>query len=139
MHPAAAFLRKIGADTVKVKCLFSGSIEAYRSRTDIVGAAEIVGCHAIAMASEATEDVRLVAPQAADELLSITNVDAAFVIYKIGHVINISARSLGAVNVQVIMEVLGGGGHQTMAATQIPDISMQEAKERLLKAISDLQ
>lgn len=136
---AAAFLRKIGADTVKVKCLFSGSIEAYRSRTDIVGAAEIVGCHAIAMASEATEDVRLVAPQAADELLSITNVDAAFVIYKIGHVINISARSLGAVNVQVIMEVLGGGGHQTMAATQIPDISMQEAKERLLKAISDLQ
>ena len=91
------------------------------------------------MASEATEDVRLVAPQAADELLSITNVDAAFVIYKIGHVINISARSLGAVNVQVIMEVLGGGGHQTMAATQIPDISMQEAKERLLKAISDLQ
>lgn len=136
---AAAFLRKIGADTVKVKCLFSGSIEAYRSRTEIVGAAEIVGCHAIAMAPDDTSDVRLVAPQAADELLSITNVDAAFVIYEINHIINISARSLGAVNVQIIMEALGGGGHQTMAATQIPDITMQEAKDRLLKAISDLQ
>ncbi len=136
---AAAFLRKIGADTVKVKSLFSGSIEAYRSRTDIVGSAEIVGCHAIAVASETTSDVRLVAPQAADELLSIQNVDAAFVIYEINQIINISARSLGAVNVQLIMEALGGGGHQTMAATQIPDISMEEAKQMLLQAISQMQ
>jgi len=136
---AAAFLRKIGADTVKVKCLFSGSIEAYRSRTDIVGSAEIVGCHAIAIAPDSTSDVRLVAPQAADELLSISKVDAAFVIYEINHIVNISARSLGAVNVQIIMEALGGGGHQTMAATQIPDISMQDAKAMLLQAISSLQ
>lgn len=136
---AAAFLRKIGADTVKVKCLFSGSIEAYRSRTDIVGSADIVGCHAIAIAPEATSEVRLVAPQAADELLSIQNVDAAFVIYEINRVVNISARSLGAVNVQVIMEALGGGGHQTMAATQIPDITVQDAKIRLLQVISDLR
>ncbi len=136
---AAAFLRKIGADTVKVKSLFSGSIEAYRSRTDIVGSAEIIGCHAIAIASETTSDVRLVAPQAADELLSIQNVDAAFVIYEINQIVNISARSLGAVNVQLIMEALGGGGHQTMAATQIPDISMEEAKQMLLQAISQMQ
>ncbi len=136
---AAGFLRKIGADTVKVKCLFSGSIEAYRSRTDIVGSAEIVGCHAIAIAPEESPDVRLVAPQAADELLSIQHVDAAFVIYEIGHVVHISARSLGAVNVQVIMEQLGGGGHQTMAATQIPDITVQDAKVRLLEVISDMK
>lgn len=136
---AAAFLRKIGADTVKVKCLFSGSIEAYRSRTDIVGSAEIVGCHAIAIAPPDTEELRLVAPQAADELLSIQNVDAAFVIYEINRSVSISARSLGAVNVQVIMEALGGGGHQTMAATQIPDISVQDAKIRLLQAISEHQ
>lgn len=136
---AAAFLRKIGADTVKVKCLFSGSIEAYRSRTDIVGSAEIHGCHAIAVAPPDTEDVRLVAPQAADELLSIEHVDAAFVIYELNHVVSISARSLGAVNVQVIMEQLGGGGHQTMAATQIPDISVEEARIQLLQVIRELQ
>ncbi len=136
---AAAFLRKIGADTVKVKCLFSGSIESYRARTDIVGSAEIIGCHAIAIAPPDAEDVRLVAPQAADELLSIQNVDAAFVIYEINRTVSISARSLGAVNVQVIMEALGGGGHQTMAATQIPNITVQDAKIRLLQAISDQQ
>ncbi len=136
---AAAFLRKIGADTVKVKCLFSGSIEAYRSRTDIVGSAEIVGRFAVAIAPDDVSDVRLVAPQAADELLSIQNVDAAFVIYEISRVVNISARSLGAVNVQVIMEALGGGGHQTMAATQMQDISVQDAKIRLLQVISDMK
>lgn len=136
---AAAHLRKIGADTVKVKCLFSGSIEAYRSRTDIVGSAEIVDCYAIAIAPDDVPDVRLVAPQAADELLSIQNVNAAFVIYEINHVVYISARSLGAVNVQVIMENLGGGGHQTMAATQIPDITVQDAKIRLLQVISDMK
>lgn len=136
---AAAHLRKIGADTVKVKCLFSGSIEAYRSRTDIVGSAEIVDCYAIAIAPDDIHDVRLVAPQAADELLSIQNVDAAFVIYEINRVVYISARSLGAVNVQVIMENLGGGGHQTMAATQIPDITVQDAKIRLLQVISDMK
>ena len=136
---AAAHLRKIGADTVKVKCLFSGSIEAYRSRTDIVGSAEIVDCYAIAIAPDDVPDVRLVAPQAADELLSIQNVDAAFVIYEINRVVYISARSLGAVNVQVIMENLGGGGHQTMAATQIPDITVQDAKIRLLQVISDMK
>lgn len=136
---AAAFLRKIGADTVKVKCMFSGSIEAYRCRTDIVGSAEIIGCHAISIAPEDAKDVRLVAPQAADELLSIQKVNAAFVIYKINHVVSISARSLGAVNVQVIMEALGGGGHQTMAATQIPDITVQDAKERLLKVLSEIK
>ncbi|MBQ7004006.1 MAG: DHH family phosphoesterase [Oscillospiraceae bacterium] len=134
---AAAYLRKIGADTVKVKGLFSGSIEAYRSRTDIVGSAEIVGRHAIAIAPADVPEVRLVAPQAADELLSIQNVDAAFVIYEIGHSISISARSLGAVNVQVIMEALGGGGHQTMAATQIPDISPKEARDRLVGVLSE--
>lgn len=136
---AAAYLRKIGADTVRVKNLFSGSIEAYRSRTEIVGAAEISGCYAVAVAPSGLTDVRLVAPQAADELLSISNVEAAFVIYEIGGTVSISARSFGRVNVQVIMEALGGGGHQSMAATQIKDISPEEAKERLLTAIEDTQ
>ena len=134
---AAAYLRKIGADTVRVKNLFSGSIEAYRSRTEIVGAAEIIENYAIAVVPPDTPDVRLVAPQAADELLNITHVEAAYVIYESGGMISISARSYGKINVQVIMEALGGGGHQSMAATQITGISVEEARERLLKAISE--
>lgn len=133
---AAAYLKKIGADTVKVKCLFSGSIEAYKSRAEIVSSAEITGCHAIAIAPEGTPEVRLVAPQAADELLSISHVQAAFVIYEFNGSVSISARSLGEVNVQVIMEQLGGGGHQTMAATQIQDITPEEAKQQLLEVLN---
>lgn len=134
---AAAYLRKIGGDTIRVRGLFSGSIEAYRSRTEIVGSAEIYGHHAIAIAPADTPDIRLVAPQAADELLNISGVQAAFVLYEANHLINISARSYGSVNVQVIMEQLGGGGHQSMAATQIPDITPAEAKQRLLDVLSE--
>ena len=135
---AAAYLRKIGADTVKVKCLFSGSIEIYKNRSEIVSSAEITSCYAIAIAPEGTPEIRLVAPQAADELLNISDVNAAFVIYRMNHVVSISARSLGSVNVQVIMEQLGGGGHQTMAATQIPNISSEEAKKQLLKVLAEI-
>ena len=133
---AAAYLKKIGADTVKVKGLFSGSIETYKSRAEIVGSAEIIGCHAIAVAPEGTPEIRLVAPQAADELLSISHVDAAFVIYSVKDCVSVSARSLGAVNVQVIMEQLGGGGHQTMAATQIQNSTPEEVKNRLLTVLA---
>jgi len=132
---AAAYLKKLGADTVAVKLLFSSSFESYRRKTQVVASAELYNKCAIAMADFSCDDIRLVAPQAADELLNITDVDASFVIYQTGNTINISGRSLGAVNVQVIMEELGGGGHQTMAATQIEDISLQEAKERLMHAI----
>ena len=119
--------------------MFSGSIENYKIRSEIVSSAEIVGCHAIAIAPENIPEIRLVAPQAADELLSISNVDAAFVIYPVKDSVSISARSLGAVNVQVIMELLGGGGHQTMAATQIPNITPEQAKSKLLDVLAELQ
>ena len=62
---------------------------------------------------------------------------ASFVIYNLNGEINISARSMGSMNVQVVMEKLGGGGHQTMAATQIPDITVAEAKERLLQVLAE--
>lgn len=132
---AAAFLKKLGADTVAVKLLFSNSFEAYKNRSQIVSTAQIHNNCAIATADFECDDIRIVAPQAADELLSIKNVDASFVIYKTGDTVNISARSLGAVNVQVIMEILGGGGHQTMAASQLKDISVNEAFNRLIDAI----
>ena len=75
------------------------------------------------------------APQAADELLSIDGVDGSFVLYENEGVIYISARSMGAINVQMIMETLGGGGHHTMAATQIRGIEMEKARQMLLEAI----
>lgn len=81
--------------------------------------------------------MRVVAPQAADELLSIDEVDASFVLYETSGVINISARSMGLINVQLIMEKMGGGGHQTMAATQLRGVEMEKAKQLLFESIDD--
>lgn len=134
---AAAYLKKLGADTVAVKLLFSNSFEAYKRRTQIVASAKIHNKCAIAAADFKSDDIRIVAPQAADELLNITDVDASFVLYKTGGTVNISARSLGAVNVQVIMELLGGGGHQTMAAAQLEGITIQEGVKALIGAIDE--
>ena len=134
---AAAFLKKMGADTVAVKLLFSNSIDSYRRKTQIVASAKVHKRCAIATADFRSDDIRLVAPQAADELLNISDVDASFVLYKTGNTVNISARSLGAVNVQVIMEILGGGGHQTMAAAQLEDVSVEAAVKALFRAIDE--
>lgn len=132
---AAAYLKKMGADTVAVKLLFSNSIDSYRRRAQIVASAHIHGNCALACSEIVSDDIRLVAPQAADELLGISGVDASFVIYRTGNTVNISARSLGALNVQVIMEELGGGGHQTMAATQIEGCTVEEAQAALIEVL----
>lgn len=134
---AAAYLRKLGADTVTVKKLFSSTIESYKRRTQIVSSADIHNRCAIASTELKSDDIRLISPQAADDLLSISGVDASFVVYRTGDTVNISARSLGGMNVQVIMERLGGGGHQTMAAAQIKDISVSEAVDKLKNAIDE--
>ena len=134
---AAAYLKKIGADTVAVKLLFSNSIDAYKRKAQIVASARIHGECAIAVADFKSDDIRVVAPQAADELLGISGVGASFVIYKTGSTVNISGRSLGAINVQVIMEQLGGGGHQTMAAAQIENTNVQDAVKALTAVIDD--
>ena len=136
---AAAFLKKLGADTVSVKLLFSNSFDAYKRKTQIVGSAKLFKKCAIAVADFKSDDIRIVAPQAADELLSISDVDASFVIYKTGSTVNISARSLGALNVQVVMEELGGGGHQTMAAAQLENSNVTDAVKLLMNAIEARQ
>ncbi len=133
---AAAYLKKVGADTVKVKELFSGSLSSYQHRSKIVSTAEIYRGCAVSFA-KSYDDIGIVAPQAADELLAINGVASSVVMYKTPVGVSFSARSLGGMNVQVIMEALGGGGHQTMAGAQIPDITPQEAKEKLLAAIDD--
>lgn len=135
---AAAFLRSKGADTVEVKRLFSNSIDTYKVKYKLVSEAEIFNYCAIASADENISDIRIASAQAADELLGIENVKASFVMYKTGKTVNISARSLGDVNVQVIMEALGGGGHQTMAACQMENVSLAEAREKLVSILNDL-
>ena len=133
---AAAYLKKMGADTVKVKELFSGSLQSYQHRSKIVSTAEIYRGCAVSFA-KSYDDVAIVAPQAADELLAIKGVSSSVVMYKTPVGVSFCARSLGGMNVQVIMEALGGGGHQTMAGAQIPDITPGDAKEKLLAAIDD--
>ena len=134
---AAAFLRKLGADMVAVKGLFANSVACIQKRSQLIASAEIYRRCAIAMDNSGEDFVRLASAQAADELLGIVGVDASFVIFRTDVGISISARSLGAMNVQIIMEKLGGGGHQTMAATQFKDITVFEAKARLVSAIDE--
>lgn len=132
---AAAYLRRKNADTVQVKRLFSDSIEAYKAKYQIVSDAHVYDNIAVAATENEFPDIRISAAQAADELLSIQGVDASFVIFPAGSVINISARSLGEVNVQLIMEAMGGGGHLTMAGTQLENITVKKATEMLFSAI----
>lgn len=133
---AAAFLKSNGADTVEVKRLFSNSIQTYKNKCKLVSEAEIFNCFAIACAEDNAPDIRVASAQAADELLGIENVKASFVLYRTQNIINISARSLGDVNVQVIMEAMGGGGHLTMAACQIEGSTMEAVRERLVSVLN---
>lgn len=134
---AAAFLKRKGADTVEVKCLFSNSFDSYKVKYQIVADAEIYDNMAIAVAEEPDADLRVVSAQAADELLGIEGVEASFVLYAIPGGVSVSARSFGKVNVQVLMEKLGGGGHLTMAGAQVSGASVAEIRQKLLNIISE--
>ncbi len=132
---ASAFLRGKGADPVRVKKLFSDSIDVYRQRAMLVSKAVFMDSFAIALPDSCVSVSRVAASQAADELLNIEGVDASFVLYPTENNVNISARSLGRVNVQLVMEALGGGGHHTMAAAQMCNITLDEAKKRLVQIL----
>jgi c-di-AMP phosphodiesterase-like protein len=132
---AAAFLRDRKTDTVAVKKLFAGSIEENLNIGKIISSAKFYQNYCIAVAGFEAPDMRLICSKAADELLNIENVDASFVIFNNRSSVNISARSFGKVNVQLIMEQLGGGGHQSMAACQLGDVTTDEAVEKLKGAI----
>lgn len=134
---AAAFLRKLGADMVAVKRLFANSMACIQKRAQLVSSVEIYNKCAIAADDSAEDCIRVASAQAADEMLSIEGVDASFVIFRTAAGISISARSMGAMNVQIIMEKLGGGGHQTMAAAQFTGITVFEAKAKLISAIDE--
>lgn len=132
---AAAYLRSRGANTVDSKKLFSNDMEIFRHRNIVIDAAYTYKECAISLAPEGLQNVRLITSQACDEMLNIEGVKASFVLYRSGNGINISARSYGEINVQLIMENMGGGGHQTMSACQLNDTTVQEAEIMLQNAI----
>lgn len=134
----AAYLKKRGVDMTEIKHLFQNDFETYMARVNIVKNAEIVdGQIAISMTQEQIKDISVIAAQAADELLSITGILASFVLCEIDNVIMISGRSLGDINVQLILERLGGGGHLTFAGAQLAGITIEEAKQKLLEEIKE--
>ena len=140
---AAAYLKKIGADTIAVKKLFDTSIENKLKKSEIISSAQMYRARcAIAVVEESFPGIRVLCSQAADEMLYIRNVDASFTVYPIENGWSISARSLGKVNVQVIMENLGnkmddGGGHQSMAGAQLYEITLDEVIDKLHGVIDD--
>lgn len=132
----AAYLKSRNANTVTVKKLFSNDMDIFRMRNSVIDSAEKYReCCAVSVTDSISDNVRLVTSQAADEMLNIEGVKASFVIYKNGDGVNISARSFGEINVQLIMESLGGGGHQSMSACQIGNITLQDARKKLEKSI----
>jgi len=131
---AAAFLRRAGADTSDVQRMFQSDLTDMISRYDIIRHAQLYHKD-IAIAAIETELDRVVAAKAADELLTLKGVRASFVLYQKEDGVYISARSLGDVNVQVIVETLGGGGNSTTAGGQIPDGTVEVVKDQLLAAI----
>ncbi len=132
---AAAALRRYGAETERVRQLFDVTMVEYNAKAALVEAAQMYKNCAISVGGEVAPEARVAVAQAANDLLTIQNVDASFVAVQVGTGVNVSARSLGAVNVQVIMESLGGGGHQTMAAAQIKHITPEAARARIQTAI----
>ena len=137
---AAAFLRRNGADVVRVRKLFRDRLEDYKARAEAIQRAEIYK-HFFAISecpSQGLESPTVVGAQAANELLDIVGIKASFVLTQIRDTIYFSARSIDEINVQIMMEKLGGGGHRTIAGAQIKDISVPEARERMKAIIAEM-
>ena len=137
---AAAFLRRSGADVTRVRKLFRDDITSYRARAEAVRRAEIF-MHEYAISrcpSENLESPTVVGAQAANELLNIVGIKASFVLTEFQGKIYFSARAIDEVNVQIIMERLGGGGHQNIAGAQLSDVTMSEAINKLKEVLTKM-
>ena len=129
---AAAFLRRSGADTAEVQRLFQGDLKDMVTKYDIIRRAEMYRSNiAVSVVEEPGVD-RVAAAQAADDLLTLKGVQASFVIYAAEGAVLMSARSLGEINVQVILEALGGGGNSTTAGARIEDTDPESARQQLI-------
>ena len=135
---AAAYLRKCGVDIIKVKKWFQSDLHTYQVISEIVSKSEIVNDSiAISIYENDDENANIIAAKAADELLTIGGITASFVLGKTGDKIYISGRSIGGINVQLILEKLGGGGHITLAGAQLENMSTEDAKQELINRINE--
>ena len=135
---AAAYLRKCGVDIIKVKKLFQSDLNSYNEIANIVKNAEMYdNSIAIAMYDKEDKDANLICAKAADELLTISDITASFVLGYVGDKVCISGRSIGDVNVQLILEKLGGGGHITLAGAQVEGMTLEEVKQELINRINE--
>lgn len=137
---AAAFLRRCGADVTRVRMMFRNDVNDYRARAQAVSRAEIyMDNFAVAECpSEGVESPTVVCAQAANELLNINGINASFVFTEYNDKIYISARSIDDINVQLIMERIGGGGHMNVAGAQLENTSMEEAKELVKNTLKEM-
>lgn len=135
---AAAYLRRCGVNIIKVKKWFQSDLATFNKISGIVKKAEIVNdTIAIAIYDKKEKDSSVICAKAADELLTISDITASFVLGKIGNKICISGRSIGDINVQIILEKLGGGGHITLAGAQVEGMTMEETKQELINRINE--
>lgn len=137
---AAAFLRRNGADVTRVRKMFREEANDYRAKADAVRQASIFkDAYAISVCSaEGVSSPTVIGAQAANELLDITGIKASFVLTDYNQQIYISARSIDEVNVHIIMEKLGGGGHMNVAGAQLSDVTIEEAIERLKDTLTNM-
>lgn len=133
---AASYLKKAGADTIEVKKLFNSNLEDFITKAEIIQSTKVINNKiCLAYCNADINNINIVVAQAADELLSIKDVEASFVLGKTkSGTIFISARSLGSINVHVLMEKLGGGGHIDIAGAQLENVSLEEG----YKMVSDI-
>jgi len=137
---AASFLRRCGADTSFVKQMYQDDMQSFRNRSQVVQNALIMDQGiAISTCPLDMPNNNLIAAQAADSLLSIKGIQASFVLADTGDTIMISGRSLGTVNVQLILERIGGGGHLAVAGAQLKGVTMEEAVKTLMNSIETYQ
>ncbi len=135
---AAAYLRKCGVDIIKVKKWFQSDLETYNKISEIVANAEITNdTIGISVYDKADSNSNVICAKAADELLTISDITASFVIGNLGNKICISGRSIGDINVQLILEKLGGGGHITLAGAQVEGMTIEEVKQELIIRINE--
>lgn len=133
---AASYLKKVGADTVEVKKLFNSDIKDFITKAEIIQSATIINENiCIAYTTTEIDNINIVVAQASDELLNIKDVDASFVLGQKDGSVFVSARSLGNINVHLLMEKLGGGGHRDIAGAQFKDITLKEAYNKVKDTI----
>lgn len=134
---AAAFLKRSGADSIRVQMFFQDDMLTYRAKAHAIQMTEIWENNmAVSVVLDKLEYVNIVAAQVADSLLNIKDIQAAFVLSEMNNCIYISARALEGTNVQRIMELLGGGGHLGIAGAQLKGLTIDEAKQTLRGAIA---